>query len=117
MGAGSELNHGLGRVSEGAYGEGAREPDSFCADSRVDERTDDTGPRGGGALLAPSGIVCLSVVARRHQISADPVQLTQALGFELTTSVTKITNAQTLFAAKERGLKTKAMGREAQVSR
>lgn len=54
MGAGSEPNHGQGEVSGGAHeGEGAEEPDSFGADSRVDERTGYTGPRVGGALPTP----------------------------------------------------------------
>jgi ATP-binding cassette, subfamily B, bacterial HlyB/CyaB len=59
---------------------------------------------GGGALPAPSGIICLCVIAGRHQSSADPVQLTRALGLNLSSPITDI---QILLAAKELGLKAK----------
>lgn len=114
MGTGAEPYHGHGKVSEDTHGGGAGAPDSFCADSQVDERIDDTGPRVGETLPAPSGIICAGVLAGRHQISVDPVQLIRALGLDLATPVT---NAQMLLAAKGLGLKAKAVGRKAQVSR
>jgi len=59
---------------------------------------------GGGALPAPSGIICLCVIAGRHQCPADPIQLTRALGLNPASAATDI---QILLAAKELGLKAK----------
>ena len=65
------------------------------------------GERGGDCVLpAPTGIICLCIIAGRHERSADPVQLTRALGFDLTAPVT---DAQILLAAKELGLKAKSV--------
>ena len=114
MGTGAEPYRGHGKVREGAHGEGAGVPDSFCADSQADERIDDTRPRIGGTLPAASEIIGAGVLAGRHQISVHPVQFISALGFDL---AAPITNAQMLLAARELGLKAKAVGPEAQVSR
>jgi subfamily B ATP-binding cassette protein HlyB/CyaB len=61
----------------------------------------DANPR----LPAPSGLICLSIIAGHHQRAADPVQLARALGFDATQPVTE---SQLLLAAKELGLKAKA---------
>lgn len=105
MGTGSKPHPGEGEASGSSHAGGVGRGDSAtCAESQPDGRIDDTESRNGGALPAPSGIICLSVVAGRHQISADPVQLTRALGFDPTAPVT---DAQIVLAAKELGLKAK----------
>ena len=58
------------------------------------------------ALPAPSGIICLCVVAARHQKTVDPVQLTRALGFG---PGSPVGDTQLLLAAKELGLKAKSV--------
>lgn len=104
MNAGPEARHEYDDKNE-QDGITARPPGTAGAEQRV-EIPSPTGGEGGegGALPAPSGIICLCVVAGRHQCSADPAQLTRALGLNPAAAVT---DAQILLAAKELGLKAK----------
>ncbi|MGH9917927.1 MAG: ABC transporter transmembrane domain-containing protein, partial [Nitrososphaerales archaeon] len=58
------------------------------------------------ALPVPSGLICLCIVAAQHQRSAEPLQLARALGFDPARAVTE---SQLLLAAKELGLRAKAV--------
>lgn len=56
-------------------------------------------------LPAPSGLICLGIVAGHHQRATDPVQLARALGFDASRACTE---SDLVLAAKELGLKAKA---------
>jgi ATP-binding cassette, subfamily B, bacterial HlyB/CyaB len=106
MNAGLESHHGYDEKKEANNGTTAGEPEP----SGTGERIGAPSPGGGEgedtrALPAPTGIICLCIVAARHQRAADPVQLTRALGFDPAVSVT---SAQILLAAQELGLKAKS---------
>jgi len=105
MSAGPEARQEYGHNNVQEDGITARLPGPAGTEQRVEPspRTTDEGD-GGGALPAPSGIICLCVIAGRHQCSADPVQLTRALGLNVASPVT---DTQILLAAKELGLKAK----------
>jgi subfamily B ATP-binding cassette protein HlyB/CyaB len=81
----------------------------MSAGVEVEEKSDVDSSHGvgeaGGPLPAPSGIICLCVVAARHQKTADPVQLTRALGFD---PAAPVDDAQVLLAARELGLKARS---------
>jgi ABC transporter transmembrane region/Peptidase C39 family len=108
MSAGREAHHGYGEKNETTDGTTAGE--SVSDRSGTEERIRAPPPAGGegeglGALPAPSGVICLCVIAGRHQRSADPVQLTRALGFDPSS---RVTDSQLLLAAKELGLKARS---------
>jgi subfamily B ATP-binding cassette protein HlyB/CyaB len=107
MSAGREAHHGYDDKNESNDGTAAREPDPSGTGQRIKAPPLTGGDlEGSGALPAPSGIICLCVIAARHQRAADPVQLTRALGFDSTAAVT---DAQLVLAAKELGLKAKSV--------
>ena len=66
----------------------------------------DVDASGSRALPVSSGLISLCVVAGHHQRTTDPVQLSRALGLD--TSV-EASETQLLLAAKELGLKAKAV--------
>ena len=108
MNAGREAHHGYDENNESDNGTTAGEPDPSGTDERIRAPPFTAGEgEEGGALPAPSGIICLCVIAGRHQRSADPVQLTRALGFDPSS---RVTDKQLLLAAKELGLKAKSAG-------
>ena len=104
MNAGQEAHHRYDDKNEVNDGTAA-EPDSSGTEQRVEGPPLSSGSEGSGVLPAPSGIICLSVIAGRHQCPADPVQLVRALGLNPASPVSK---GQILLAAKELGLKAKA---------
>ena len=107
MNAGRESHHGYDEKNESNNGTaGESEPSGTEQRIRAPPLTREEGD-GSRALPAPSGIICLCVIAARHQRTADPVQLTRALGFDPATAVT---GAQILLAAQELGLKAKSAG-------
>ena len=107
MNAGREAHYGYDENKEADDGTAAREPDPSGTEQRIRAPPFTAGDgEGCGALPAPSGIICLCVIAARHQRAADPVQLTRALGFDPTSPVT---DAQLVLAAKELGLKAKSV--------
>lgn len=105
MNAGPEARHEYDQKNEHEDGITARPPGPTGTEQRIEIPPLTPGEgEGSGVLPAPSGIICLCVVAGRHQCSVDPVQLTRALGLSPTSPVT---DAQILLAAKELGLKAK----------
>src|ERR1700677_5002672 len=106
MNAGREARHGHDEKKESDDGTTARELDLSGTEQRIREPFTAGEGEGGGALPAPSGIICLCVIAGRHQRAADPVSLTRALGFDPTSPVS---DAQLVLAAKELGLKAKSV--------
>lgn len=77
-----------------------QEADSPAHIAVADQRSDHA-----SRLPAPSGLICLSIVAGHHQRAADPVQLARALGFD---AARPCSEANLILAAKELGLKAKA---------
>jgi len=107
MNAGREAHHGRDDKNEINDGSTAEGPDPSGTEQRIRAPPPSGGEdEGGGALPAPSGIICLCVIAGRHQRGADPVQLTRALGFD---PAAPVTDAQLVLAAKELGLKAKSV--------
>ena len=107
MNAGREAHHGYDEKKESDDGTTAREPDPSGTEQRIRAPPFNAGEdAGGGTLPAPSGIICLCVIAGRHQRAVDPVQLTRALGFD---PIAPVTDAQLVLAAKELGLKAKSV--------
>ena len=106
MNAGREAHHGYDEKKETDDGTTAPGPDSSGAEQRITAPFTDGEGEGCGSLPAPSGIICLCVIAGRYQRTAEPVQLTRALGFDLTAPVTDV---QVVLAAKELGLKAKSL--------
>src|SRR6185312_15893020 len=106
MSAGPEARQEYGHNNVQEDGITARLPGPAGTEQRVEPspRTTDEGD-GGGALPAPSGIICLCVIAGRHQCSADPVQLTRALGLNVASPVT---DTQILLAARSWGSRLNA---------
>lgn len=103
MNAGPEARHENDDKNEHEDGISARLLGPTSAEQRIEVPPLTAGEgEGGGALPAPSGIICLCVIASRHQCSTDPVQLTRALGLN---PASPVTETQILLAAKELGLK------------
>jgi subfamily B ATP-binding cassette protein HlyB/CyaB len=85
----------------------AGEPTPTQAHTKIEsEASSGSEPTGHTALEVPPGIICLCVVAGRHQRSADALQLARALGVDHDCSA-PVTDAQLLLGAKELGLKAK----------
>jgi len=104
MNAGPEARHDYDDKNE-QDGNSARTLGSAGAEQRIEAPPLTAGEgAGSGALPAPTGIICLCVIAGRHQCAADPVQLTRALGLN---PASPVTDTQILLAAKELGLKAK----------
>jgi hypothetical protein len=98
MSAGPEARHENDDKNEHEAGISARLLGPTSAEQRIEVPPLTAGKgEGGGALPAPSGIICLCVIAGRHQCSTDPVQLTRALGLN---PASPVTDAQILLAAK-----------------
>jgi subfamily B ATP-binding cassette protein HlyB/CyaB len=104
MSAGPEARQEYGHNNE-QDGITARLPGPAGSEQRVESspRPVEDG-EGAKTLPAPSGIICLCIIAGRHQCSADPVQLTRALGLN---PASPVADTQILLAAKELGLKAK----------
>lgn len=104
MNAGPEAREGYEHKNE-QDGISARTPGPAGPEQRVGIPPLNGGQGEEGGLPAPSGIICLCVIAGRHERSTDPVQLTRALGLN---PAAPVTDAQILLAAKELGLRAKS---------